>query len=255
MKQSPSLLQKMVLISSLLPPIVTFLSFGLGTSFEKATASPYSRPLIEPAGYAFIIWSLIYLGGVAFGIYQYQPAQRNNEFFRSISPYAVSAFLGTSCWLVMARFNQQWLTVLCIFWIFFSLLFVFLKMTHYQPQNRKETWFVHIPFSIFFGWLSVAIFANTASALKTSGWNFFNANEVFFTLAFLLLSLFFVSYVLRKSMGNLVYSATIIWALIAIAVANLMEGQNKLVALSSAAGALAVLLLLFFFYRKKAEMQ
>ncbi|MGC8827818.1 MAG: tryptophan-rich sensory protein, partial [Anaerolineae bacterium] len=58
-----------------------------------------------PAGYVFSIWGLIYLGLVAFAIYQVLPAQRSNPRLRSMSwPFLVSCAANIA-WLFLWHYQ------------------------------------------------------------------------------------------------------------------------------------------------------
>jgi hypothetical protein len=60
-------------------------------------------PVIEPAGYAFIVWSVIYLGSIVYAVYQFRPARREDPLLRRIGWWTASAYLSVAAWLVMAR--------------------------------------------------------------------------------------------------------------------------------------------------------
>ena len=94
--------QVLVLLLALAQPVTTFLAFALGTSFEEATRSDAGTPLLEPAGYALSVWTLIYGSCLAYGIYQALPSQRNNLLSRRTGFPAASAFAGTCAWLLFA---------------------------------------------------------------------------------------------------------------------------------------------------------
>ena len=46
-----------------------------------------------------------------------------------------------------------------------------------------EKIFVHLPFSIYLGWITVATVANTTALLVNAGWGGFGLSEVFWTVA------------------------------------------------------------------------
>ena len=224
-------------------PLTTILAFATGTSFEEATRSDVGEPLIVPAGYAFIIWALIYGGSVAYGAYQVLPSQHDHPLFRRIGWYTASTFLGTCAWLVCARFGQTWLTVVCILWMAASLAPAFASL----PRGGEETplamrWLVIMPLSVFMGWLSVAVFANTAAALKRSGWLDAGMPEANWTALMLLAAGALAAWVTLATRGNAFYAFTIVWALVAIVVANLTRERNLLVA--GVAGTIALLMLI-----------
>jgi hypothetical protein len=69
--------------------------------------------------------------------------------------------LGTSTWLVMARFRLDWLTVACIVWMMSSLAVVLYEFVRASaPRNAAERWLVVAPLSLFAGYVTAATFAN-----------------------------------------------------------------------------------------------
>ena len=79
---------------------VTIWSFALGRSFEDAAGSISADPPIVPARYAFIIWSVIYAGCAAYGIYQFLP-DRSRDGLDSL-PLVVFSDASVGCF-VFAR--------------------------------------------------------------------------------------------------------------------------------------------------------
>jgi len=228
-------------------PVTAIIAFNTGTSFEEATRTERGTPIIEPAGYAFIIWTLIYAGSAAYAIFQAVPSQTENELFRRIGFWTASAFLGTTSWLVMARCGWIWLTVVCIIWMLASLIPTFSELVRAGSRlTTAEYWFVVFPLSVFTGWITVATFANTAAACKESGWLDFVFSEQTWTLVMIVAAGLIASFVTTISRGNAGYALTIIWALVAIAVANVMRGPNVAVAMTAIfMGALVVVALLY----------
>jgi hypothetical protein len=161
----------------------------MGTSFEEATRTGVSEPPIIPARYTFIIWALIYAGTNAYGIFQATPWRRQDPFLRRVGFPAASAMAGTSAWLVLARLGLYWLTVACVIWMFASLAFVLYEFVRSgAPRNRAERWLVVAPLSVFAGYVTAALFANLAAALKNSGWMTTGASETVWSVAMLLVA-------------------------------------------------------------------
>lgn len=52
-----------------------------------------------PAGYVFAIWGIIYIGLLAFGIYQALPSQRTNPRLRSLGYWFALSCLANSVWI------------------------------------------------------------------------------------------------------------------------------------------------------------
>lgn len=228
---------------SFAPPVATFLCFGLGTTFEDATRSDAGEPLIVPAGYAFIIWGLIYASSMAYGVFQALPAQRESELLRAIGPYMASAFVGTAAWLLMARFGWTWLTVACIVWIGLSLAGALPAVLRAAPRmTALERGLVVLPVSVFAGWVTVATFANTAAAVKESGWLDTGLPEPAWTVVMLLAAGAIAAAVTLAGRGAPFYALTVVWALVGIVVAN-AAGRSVTVAVTAGALAVAVVAL------------
>lgn len=105
------------LLLSMAQIAVTILCFAFGTSFDDAAGPPSADPPIVPAGYAFIIWSAIYAGCLAFGIYQFAPSQAKDPLMRRIGFLTASGFLGCCFWLLVVRLGHLTWTLPCIFWM------------------------------------------------------------------------------------------------------------------------------------------
>jgi len=58
-----------------------------------------------PAGYVFSIWGLIYLGLIAFTIYQALPSQKDNELIKKIYPAYWIGSLANIVWLFLWHYN------------------------------------------------------------------------------------------------------------------------------------------------------
>lgn len=238
--------QGLNLVLAIAMPVTTFLAFGTGTSFEEATRTEAGDPPIVPAGYAFIIWAFIYAGSVAYAVFQTLPAQQENDLLRRIGPFTAAAFLGTSMWLVMARFGWVWLTVVCIVWILASLAAAFFRIVQAgATASTAEHYLVVLPVSVFTGWVTVATFANTSAALRVSGLHDFGLSEENWTMSMLLVAGLIGSIVTVASRGNTGYALAVIWALIAIAVANVTRSNHPPIAWVAAGMAALVALALF----------
>lgn len=221
-------------------PATAVLAFGMGTTFEEAADACGEKTLIEPAGYAFVIWSIIYLGTLAYAVFQALPSQRETPLFRHIGWFTASSFLSVVVWLVAARFGLIWVTVGCIVWMLASLaypfrVFVRLGSRLTIPQYILVVW----PFSIFLGWVSVATFANTAAALKMAEVLDVGLAEEGWTVLMIGAAGLIGSVVTFWSGGNVGYGLTLIWAFVGILAADQMRLPHTTI--TPAAATMAVL--------------
>jgi len=160
--------------------MAVFLPLGGRTTGEIS----YNYPnLFTPAGYAFSIWGIIYL---LLGIYVvYQLRLNKNELAEKVNLiFIVNALLNAS-WLFAWHYDLIWLSVI----IMAGLLFTLIKIADILRTNviaPKERWFVRLPFSVYFGWITVAAIANVIVFLVYIVWNGSGISEVFLTVLALL---------------------------------------------------------------------
>ena len=128
--------------------------------------------LFTPAGYVFGIWSLIYLGLLAFAVYQSQSEQRTAEIHERIGYWFFASCVFNSVWIVGWHYEQFALTLAIMLGLLVSLLVIYLRLDIGRRKvSTAESTAVHLPFSIYLGWISVATVANVSAVLYTGGWN------------------------------------------------------------------------------------
>jgi len=170
--------------------------------------------LFTPAGYVFSIWSIIYIGLIAFGIYQALPSQRNNPRIERMGWWFVIANLFNSAWIFAWHYLQFGLSVVLMLGLLVSLLVIYERIGR-RAASRVETWTVNVPFSIYLGWITVATVANIASLLVSLGWNGFGIPAVLTVVMIGVATLLGVLMILLKR--EIAYPLVLIWAFAGIA--------------------------------------
>lgn len=171
-----------------------------------------------PAGYVFAIWGVIYVGLIAFTVYQALPAQRGNSRLRGIGYLYALGCLANSVWIFMWHYNWFTLSVFVMFVLLLSLLAIYLVLDIGKAKVRSvERWCVDIVFSVYLGWITVATIANVTDALDNlhwSGWGI--APEVW--AAIMLAVALLITIAMLVTRRDVAYALVIIWATIGIAV-------------------------------------
>jgi hypothetical protein len=216
----------------------------VATGADRITSGDQSATTrLVPAGYTFGIWSVIYAGTLAYGIYQALPGQRREALLRRIGLPTAGVFLGTSVWLVAAQRDWIWVTVVVFFTMLLLLLGVMEEFVRQgAPRSAAERFLVVLPLSIYAGWASVATFANLSVALKATGRPPLGGDEVGEAVALLVTAGLVALAVTLRHRGNLGYALTVVWALVGIVAANAGRTPGATVAL--VAGGEAVLVAL-----------
>lgn len=127
-----------------------------------------------PAGYVFAIWGIIYLGWIAFIIYQFLPSQKENPRLRRLGYLFAISNLFNAGWLFAWHYNLFGLSVLIMLSLLGLLIASYLRLdVNRASASRAERWSVDIPFSIYLGWITVATVANVTDWLYLVEWNGF----------------------------------------------------------------------------------
>ncbi len=171
-----------------------------------------------PAGYVFSIWGVIYLGLMAFTIYQAWPSQRENPHVARIGyAYAVSG-IANIIWIFLWHYEAFTLTLIAMLILLGSLILIFLRLWRGRSSWRPaDLWAVVLPFNIYLGWVSVATVANATQLLYFLGWNGWGiAPKVWALIMLIVAGGIAIAMIVRHH--NVAYAAVFIWAYIGIAV-------------------------------------
>jgi hypothetical protein len=171
-----------------------------------------------PAGYVFSIWGLIYLGLIAFALYQLLPSQRDNPRLTRVGYLFALSCVANIAWLVLWHYEIFPLTLVAMLALLGLLIGVYLSLgIGREEAPAAERWLVRLPFSIYLGWVSVATIANVTSLLDYLGWQGWGISEA--TWAFLMLIVGAVlTTVVALSRHDVAYASVIVWAFVGIAV-------------------------------------
>ncbi len=208
-----------VVISILVTLVVNILANALPLNgLNTGEISDRFNVYFVPAGYVFSIWGLIYIGLIAYGIFQALPSQRENPRLQATGWWAVLSGLANSLWIFLWHYEQFPLTILAMLGLLVSLIVIYLRLGVSQKKvSPGERWMVHLPFSIYLGWITVATVANVTSLLDYLNWNGFGiAPEVW--MAIMLGAVLVITSAMLITRRDAAYAGVILWALIGIAV-------------------------------------
>src|SRR5512136_1858730 len=127
-----------------------------------------------PAGYVFSIWGIIYIGLIAYAVYQALPSQKDNPRMQATGWWVVLGGMANSTWIFLWHYQQFVATLGAMLILLATLIAVYLNLgTGRTKVSRGETWAVRVPFSIYLGWITVATVANISDVLYYLKWNQF----------------------------------------------------------------------------------
>lgn len=168
-----------------------------------------------PAPYTFMIWGVIYLAFIVYGIYQLLPAQRNLAVLNALAWPMIIANILCSVWIVLFASDKIAGSLLLIILILVCAMVLFFTAEKYRASY---TWFL-FPFSIFFGWISVATIANFSTWLATINWDGGLVSLSSWTIMMMIVA-FIAAIAMSVVFKNRVYPLVIVWAITGICMAN-----------------------------------
>jgi hypothetical protein len=172
-----------------------------------------------PAGYVFSIWGLIYLALIGFAIYQVLPSQRNDPRLARIDPFFVVSCIANASWIVAWHYEQFALSVLFMLLLLISLIviYLYLGIGRGRVAMGAERWLLHVPFSLYLGWITVATVANITTFLEYIGWGAWGIPEPSWSAIMMVVGLIITTLMMLRR-RDVAYGLVIIWAYIGIAV-------------------------------------
>jgi hypothetical protein len=186
-----------------------------------------ARPSVQPAGYAFAIWSVIYVWLIAHAIFGFWKRAHSFDWDEVRLPLMASLALGT-VWLAIALAYPRLATLGILFMLGTALVAFFRADAFY------DRWMLSAPLAIYAGWLSAA--ASVSVGVVLAGYGILSDTESALVMIAVVIGVAGLVQWLRPFMP--VYGATVVWALIGIVVANAQA--NFLVAGVAAAAAAAM---------------
>ncbi|GAB3641918.1 tryptophan-rich sensory protein [Spirosoma arcticum] len=254
--QNDKLRQFLVIFSVVTMIVMNYLSNAgaFGGMTNKEISDKY-HTLITPAGYAFSIWGLIFLGLLGFAIYQALPSQRTNPRFRAVGWWVTLNTLCNAIWSPLFNNERIGIALIVILVMLFSVAVIEQRLLMRprvpvvapdldatlpeSPTSAVETWLARIPFSIYFGWLTVATILNVAVYLKATEFSLLGLSEPSWAIAILIVGLVVGAWLFNRY-RSVAYILVFVWAYVAIVVEQAGYG---LVQVAAGAGAIGAVLL------------
>ncbi len=204
-----------------------------------------------PAGYVFSIWGVIYIGLIAFAIFQALPAQRENPRLRATGWWIALGGLANSVWIFLWHYLQFPLTLIAMLVLLATLIITYLRLgTGRTKVSAAETWAVRVPFSIYLGWITVATAANVTSLLDYLKWDGFGiAPEIW--MGIVLAAVLVIATLMAFTRRDVAYALVLLWALAGIGVKHAAVAA-VVIPTWIVFGLVALTLVAAFFWRRPA---
>ena len=164
--------------------------------------------LFAPIGFTFSIWGIIFTLLGVFAVYQ---LIRDNDLVAAIRPWFTANVVLNGVWIVTWHWEVLWASLIVMLALLVSLIVINQKTTSH-PMNWASTFAVRLPFSIYFGWITVATVANVSALIVQLGYQgggILSAEAWTITILIVAAAIGIATTLINKSMA---YGLVLVWA-------------------------------------------
>jgi hypothetical protein len=148
-----------VIFAIAVPSLQAVYQFGM----SAAEFSFQGNSTLRVAGFAFAIWGLLYLGMIIYALYQALPVARGSEMLAIYAWPSIVAISGCGLWILMAAYNQIWMTVVVISVSAAALIFALVRSQ--GAGLLRDRLLIALPLNLLAGWLTIASIVNLVTVL------------------------------------------------------------------------------------------
>lgn len=186
-------------------------------NIQTADISNKYFTVFTPAGYVFSIWGLIYIGLTAYAAYHWRKSSLSAEWLQPGFKWFLLSCVANCLWLVLWHTESIALSVLVMLVLLFSLIKLYINLEiGIYPASALTKYMVHVPISIYLGWISVATVANIAAAFTQLGWDRAGIFPQVWSVTMICVAAI-LGILMLINRSDVFYAGVIIWAAIGIA--------------------------------------
>jgi hypothetical protein len=183
--------------------------------------------LFVPAGLTFSIWGVIYILLTIFVIYGLVVAIRKDSgkssFIENIGILFFISCLVNIGWIYAWHYEILPLSLGLMLILLVSLITIYLRLRIGKSDStRTEKYLIHLPFSVYLGWITIATIANVTALLVDINWNTFGLGEPFWAVAVIIVGMAITLSVLFTR-NDIFYCLVVDWALFGILLKRLAD--------------------------------
>jgi hypothetical protein len=204
---------------------------------NTADVSAAYPTLVTPAGFTFSIWGVIYALLFVFVVFQLLPRHRQDSFNSQVSYLFILSSISNIAWLFLWQYDYISVSALMILVLLLSLIAIYLRLhVGRSKAPRSERLSVHLPISVYLGWITVASIVNVSSALVSVNWSGLGIAPAVWAELVIVVALV-ITLVVLGTRRDIAYGLVIAFALVGIA-AN--QGMHPEVVAAAELGAILI---------------
>jgi hypothetical protein len=187
--------------------------------------------LFVPSGLTFSIWGIIYLllgiyvvYGLIFSIRKTEP---DNSFMEKVGTLFIISCVANAGWIFSWQYRILPLSLVCMLILLLSLIFIY-RQLNVGRSNAKpsEKYMVHLPMSIYIGWISIATIANVTALLVYYKWNRFGISEQAWAIIMIAIGIV-LGLLMLFNRKDIFYALVVDWAVLGILLKRIAADGNS----------------------------
>jgi hypothetical protein len=215
--------------------------------------------LFTPAVVTFSIWGLIYLLLGLFVLYQFGVFDKKipvrDDTIQEIGLYFGISSIANAAWVFAWQYHKIFISVILLLVILICVTIISTRLSS-KKFTQKEKILIRLPFSVYFGWLTVALIANITAFLVSIHWNGWGISEQAWTVIVMLAGLVIGIAVMLKN-KDIAYGLTIVWAYLGILIKHVSPngfgGQYVWIITTAVVSMIALAMAAVYVYSQKKK--
>ena len=172
--------------------------------------------LFVPAPLTFAIWGVIYLFVFGYTLYLLGVFHTRGEtcnaklFNRTGIVFIISSILNLS-WVLAWHYGLLAISFILLALFLLAMIYMREIIQRHEPLTTKEKWFIRLPFSVYFGWITIATIAGAVALLVGNGFSGFGLSEAVWTIIILIVGAV-IGILTTLKFRDIPYALVFIWA-------------------------------------------
>jgi hypothetical protein len=143
---------------------------GVVPGDDVGTISDRFDSAVDPAGYAFSIWGLIYTASLVLAVHQAHGTRRDDPLLAALRGPLLLAFAVNGLWIIAFQQEQFVLAQAIIAVLTAALAGGYARLGRAgRPRDRRERWIVFTTVGFYLGWATIATVAGASTTLLALG--------------------------------------------------------------------------------------
>jgi hypothetical protein len=176
--------------------------------------------LFVPAGLTFSIWGVIYilLGiYVVYGlVFSSRKSEPSSSFMEKVGILFIITCAANAGWIFAWQYRILPLSLVCMVVLLVVLILIYNRLNVGRASGGAvEKYLVHLPMSIYLGWISIATIANVTAVLVYYKWNRFGIGEQVWAIVMIAVGIL-LGVLLLFYRSDIFYTLVVDWAVLGI---------------------------------------